>query len=196
MLFPTALVLAAAAPAAGPGGADGPICRTRLLFIGVMVVLMYFLMLRPQQQRQQASTSDMIGAVKRGDTVVLSSGVIGKVVRVEDTELGVEIAQNVTIKVIKSMISEVRARGEPAAGQRLQEVLRPAARTAMLELSRWKIILVVGVADLRPPLHPAERAAGQRAGALAGLPAAPAAEPRPRPAGRLLRCSMRSTPTR
>jgi preprotein translocase subunit YajC len=47
--------------------------------------------------------------------VVLSNGMIGKVVRVEDQEAGVEIAQNVTVKVIKSMISEVRSRGEPAA---------------------------------------------------------------------------------
>jgi preprotein translocase subunit YajC len=113
MLLPTALVLAAAAPAAGPGGLTD-ILQNPLLFIGVMVVLMYFLLLRPQQQRQRQHR-DMIGGIKRGDTVVLSSGVIGKVVRVEDAELGVEIAQNVSIKVIKSMVSEVRARGEPAA---------------------------------------------------------------------------------
>jgi len=56
-----------------------------------------------------------ISAIKRGDTVVLSSGLIGKVVRVEDQELGLDIAQNVTVKVIKSMVSEVRSRGEPAA---------------------------------------------------------------------------------
>ena len=52
---------------------------------------------------------------KRGDTVVLSNGMIGKVVRVEEQEAGVEIAQNVTVKVVKSMIAEVRTRGEPAA---------------------------------------------------------------------------------
>ncbi len=113
MLLPTALVLAAAAPAAGGGGLQD-ILQSPLLFIGVMVVLMYFLLLRPQQQRARQHR-DMIGGIKRGDTVVLSSGVIGKVVRVEETELGVEIAQNVSIKVIKSMVSEVRARGEPVA---------------------------------------------------------------------------------
>ena len=80
-----------------------------------MLVLFYFLLIRPQQQRAEGSTSDMIAAIKRGDTVVLSSGVIGKVVRVEDAEVGVEIAQNVTVKVVKSMIAEVRTRGEPAA---------------------------------------------------------------------------------
>ena len=113
MLLSTALVLAAAAPAAGAGGLTD-ILQSPLLFIGVMVVLMYFMLLRPQQQRAKQH-QQMIGGIKRGDTVVLSSGVIGKVVRVEDAELGVEIAQNVSIKVIKSMVSEVRTRGEPVA---------------------------------------------------------------------------------
>ena len=53
--------------------------------------------------------------IKRGDNVVLSSGLIGKVVRVEDKEVGLEIAQGVTVKVVKSMVAEVRAKGEPAA---------------------------------------------------------------------------------
>ena len=113
MPLSTALVLAAAAPAAGAGGLQD-ILQSPFLFLGVMVVLMYFLLLRPQQQ-QRSRHQKMIGGIKRGDTVVLSSGVIGKVVRVEDAELGVEIAQNVSIKVIKSMVSEVRVRGEPVA---------------------------------------------------------------------------------
>jgi preprotein translocase subunit YajC len=45
---------------------------------------------------------------------VLSSGMLGKIVRVEDKEVGVEIAQGVTVKVVKGMIAEVRAKGEPA----------------------------------------------------------------------------------
>ena len=56
----------------------------------------------------------MITAVNRGDTVVLSSGVLGKVVRVEDAEVGLEIATGVTIKVVKTMIAEVRVKGAPA----------------------------------------------------------------------------------
>ncbi len=114
MPLPTALVLAAAAPAAAGGGGLQDILQSPFLFLGVRVVLMYFLLFRPQQQRARQHR-DMIGGIKRGDTVVLSSGVIGKVVRVEEAELGVEIAQNVNIKVIKSMVSEVRTRGEPAA---------------------------------------------------------------------------------
>ena len=56
----------------------------------------------------------MLANLKRNDTVVLSSGVIGKVVRVEDKEIGVEVAQGVSIKVVRSMVTEVRAKGDPA----------------------------------------------------------------------------------
>ena len=80
----------------------------------VLVVLFYFLLIRPQQQRAKQHQAT-VAAVKRNDTVVLNSGLIGKVVRVEDTELGVEIAQGVTVKVVKSMVAEVRTRGAPAA---------------------------------------------------------------------------------
>ena len=78
-----------------------------------LVVLFYFLMIRPQQRRMKQH-QQMITNLKRNDTVVLNSGVIGKVVRVEDKEIGLEIAQGVTIKVVKGMIAEVRVRGEPA----------------------------------------------------------------------------------
>jgi preprotein translocase subunit YajC len=106
-----ALVLAAIPPA-GDGGGLQDMLTTLGLPIAVLG-LFYFLILRPQQQQRRQHQA-AVGAIKRGDSVVLSSGVIGKVVRVEDKELGVEVAQNVTIKVIKSMVAEVRARGEPA----------------------------------------------------------------------------------
>ena len=79
----------------------------------LMVVLFYFMLIRPQQQRAKQHAA-AISAVKRGDNVVLSNGMLGKVVRVEDAEVGVEIAQGVTVKVVKSMIAEIRAKGEPA----------------------------------------------------------------------------------
>lgn len=79
-----------------------------------LVVLFYMLILRPQQRRMKEHQA-AIAAVKRGDIVVLSSGIIGKVVRVEDAEAGLEIATGVTVKVVKSMIAEVRTRGQPAA---------------------------------------------------------------------------------
>lgn len=78
-----------------------------------LVVLFYFLMIRPQQRRVKQH-QQTLSALKRGDNVVLSSGVLGKVVRVEDKEVGVEIATGVTVKVRKGMITEVTTRGDPA----------------------------------------------------------------------------------
>ena len=78
------------------------------------VALFYFLLIRPQQKRMKQH-QEMLAALKRNDVVVLASGVVGKIVRVEDAEVGVEIAQGVTVKVVKSMISSVRSRGETAA---------------------------------------------------------------------------------
>ena len=78
-----------------------------------LVVLFYFLMIRPQQKRMKQHQATL-AALKRGDQVVLSSGVHGKIVRVEDGDVGVEIATGVTVKVRKTMITEVSSRGAPA----------------------------------------------------------------------------------
>jgi preprotein translocase subunit YajC len=102
----------AQAAGAATGGGPQDMLIQFLPLIG-LVVLFYFLMIRPQQQRMKTHQA-MLAAVKRGDTVVLSSGMIGKIVRVEDKEVGVEIATGVTVKVVKTMIAEVRSRGEPA----------------------------------------------------------------------------------
>ncbi|MFT4251233.1 MAG: preprotein translocase subunit YajC [Caulobacter sp.] len=79
----------------------------------ILIVFFYFMILRPQQKRQKEHQT-MLNNLKRGDNVVLSSGVLGKIVRVEEREVGVEIAQGVTVKVRKGMITEVSAKGEPA----------------------------------------------------------------------------------
>ena len=112
MIAHSSLFLAVvAAPAGGLGGfLAGP---GQFLPLVAIMVLFYVMILMPQQRRQKEHAAK-IGAVKRGDTVVMTNGMIGKVVRVEEAEVGVEIAQNVTVKVVKSMLSEVRSRGEPA----------------------------------------------------------------------------------
>ena len=99
---------AAGAASGGPLESLGP-----MILPVALVVLFYFMILRPQQRRVKEHQA-MVSAVKRGDTVVLSSGIIGKVTRVEDAEVQVEIAPNVNVKVVKSTLSEVRTRGEPA----------------------------------------------------------------------------------
>ena len=93
------------------GGPQGLLIQLAPLLL--LFVLFYFMLIRPQQKRMKEHQA-MIASVKRGDTVVLPSGVIGKVMRVEDAEVGVEIAQGVTVKVVKAMITEVRAKGQPA----------------------------------------------------------------------------------
>ena len=109
-MFATPAFAQTAGAAAGGGPQDMLI---QFLPLVGLVVLFYFLMIRPQQRRMKLHQA-LISNLKRNDTVVLNSGVIGKVVRVEDKEVGLEIAQGVTIKVVKGMISEVRVRGEPA----------------------------------------------------------------------------------
>jgi preprotein translocase subunit YajC len=99
------------AGAAAHGG--GP--QDMLLQFAPLVLIMvfgYFMLLRPQQQRAKAHAA-LVAGVKRGDTVVMSSGLIGKVTRVEETEVEVEIAPTVNVKVVKSMITDVRTKGEP-----------------------------------------------------------------------------------
>jgi preprotein translocase subunit YajC len=109
-MFATPAFAQTAAGAASGGPQD---MLMQFLPLIALVVLFYFLMIRPQQRRMKTH-QQAIAAIKRGDVVVLPSGVIGKVVRVEDAEVGVEIATGVTVKVVKSMVSEVRTRGEPA----------------------------------------------------------------------------------
>jgi preprotein translocase subunit YajC len=108
-MFATPAYAQTAAPA---GGMNSTLMS--ILPLVAMVVLFYFLLIRPQQQAAKRH-KEMVMGVKRGDTVVLSNGMIGKVVRVEDAEVGVEISQGVTVKVVKSMLADIRAKGTPAA---------------------------------------------------------------------------------
>jgi preprotein translocase subunit YajC len=80
-----------------------------MLIIGIM----YFLMIRPQQKRLKEHQA-MVAGIRRGDTVVTSGGMIGKVTKVDDQELQVEIAEGVKIKIVRSTVSEVRGKGEGA----------------------------------------------------------------------------------
>ena len=83
----------------------------------LILIIMYFLLIRPQQKRAREHQA-MISNVRRGDTVVMSSGMIGKVTKVvDDGEVEVEIADNVKVRVIKGMIADVRNKTEPVAAK-------------------------------------------------------------------------------
>jgi len=95
-----------------PGGPAGFLLQTApLLFI---FVIFYFLLIRPQQRRTKLHQA-MIGAVKKNDTVVTGGGLIGKVTRVDETEVEVEIASGVRVKAMRGTLSEVRPFGTKPA---------------------------------------------------------------------------------
>ncbi len=101
--------------AAGGGGMGGLLIQL-LPFILIFVVF-YFLLIRPQQQRVKKHR-EMVESLRRGDEVVTSGGLIGKITRVADNELTVELSQGVRVKVVRHTISEVRARTEPSRSRR------------------------------------------------------------------------------
>src|SRR5690348_7192726 len=79
----------------------------------LVFVIMYFLILLPQQKRQKQH-ADMVKNVRRGDTVVTSGGLVGKVTKViDDEKVEVEVASDVRVVQMRSMLADVRAKGEP-----------------------------------------------------------------------------------
>jgi len=95
------------------GGAGAGDILTSLAPILILIVIFWFLIFRPQQKRMKAHQA-MLGSVRRGDTVVTTGGIVGKVTKVvENEDLEVEIAQGVKVKIVRSMISDVRSKSEP-----------------------------------------------------------------------------------
>jgi len=96
----------------GGAGGDGGMLMSLLPF-ALIFVIMYFLILRPQQKRVKQH-QEMVKNVRRGDTVVTNGGLVGKVTKViDDEQIEVEVADGVRIRQVRSMISDVRAKGEP-----------------------------------------------------------------------------------
>jgi preprotein translocase subunit YajC len=79
----------------------------------LIFVIMYFLIIRPQRLKAKRH-QEMIANVRRGDTIVTSGGLIGKVAKVvDDGEIQIDLAENVRVRLARGMIAEVRAKGEP-----------------------------------------------------------------------------------
>ncbi|MCB1448967.1 MAG: preprotein translocase subunit YajC [Nitratireductor sp.] len=79
----------------------------------LIFVIMYFLIIRPQRT-QLKQREAMLAAIRRNDTIITGGGVVGKVTKViDDSELEVEIAANTKIRVLRSMVADVRVKGEP-----------------------------------------------------------------------------------
>jgi preprotein translocase subunit YajC len=101
-------------PAFAQGAATDYLSLQSPIWMMIMVVgIMYFLILRPQQQRQKRH-QEMVKALRRGDSVVTSGGLVGKVTKVvDDDQIEVEIADGVKVRQMRSMVSEVRVKSEP-----------------------------------------------------------------------------------
>ncbi|MEE9313316.1 MAG: preprotein translocase subunit YajC [Rhizobiaceae bacterium] len=109
------------------GSAGGGIIE--LLFPLVLVGgIMWFLVIRPQRQQQKAR-EEMLNNVRRNDTVVTSGGIVGKVIKViDDSEVEVQIAPDVKVRIMRSMLADVRVKGEPVNDNKKAAVKKPASK--------------------------------------------------------------------
>lgn len=80
-------------------------------YIAIFAIF-YFLMIRPQQQRAKKHRA-MVDAAKKGDVVVTGGGFVGKITRVLDDEIEVELAPSVKVRVVKGTLTDVRVTGKP-----------------------------------------------------------------------------------
>jgi preprotein translocase subunit YajC len=99
--------------AQAPAGGDASGIIMQIAPLVLVFVVFYFLLIRPQQQARKRHM-EMVAALKKGDVVVTSGGMIGKVKSVQDDEVRVELAPNVDVRVVRGTIAEVRGKTEPA----------------------------------------------------------------------------------
>jgi preprotein translocase subunit YajC len=105
------VITPAFAQATGAGG--GTDMLLQLVPFLLIFVIMWFLIIRPQQRRAKTHR-EMINNVRRGDTVITAGGMIAKVSKVvDDAEVEAEIADGVKVRIVKGMITDVRTKGEP-----------------------------------------------------------------------------------
>jgi preprotein translocase subunit YajC len=111
-------------------GGDSAGMITSFMPLILIIVIMYFLILRPQQRKVKMH-QDMVKALRRGDTVVTNGGLVGKVTKVvDDDQIEVEIADGVRVRQMRSMVSEVRAKGEPVRDEPVRTKLPKEERSS------------------------------------------------------------------
>ena len=94
-----------------PGGISDILIQFAPILI--LVVIFWFLIFRPQQKRAKAQ-QEMLSKISRGDTIVTTGGIVGKVTKAVDGEdLEVEIAQGTRVKIVRGMVTDVRSRANP-----------------------------------------------------------------------------------
>jgi preprotein translocase subunit YajC len=99
------------------GGSGQDIIYQLLPFVLIFLII-YFLMVRPQQKRAKQH-QEMVKNLRRGDSIITSGGLIGKVTKVvDDDQVEIEIADGVRIRQVRSMVSEVRTKSEPVKDEK------------------------------------------------------------------------------
>ena len=111
------------AQAAGDSG-GGTAMFVQFFPLLAIFALAYFMLIRPQNKRMKEHR-DMVAALRPRDTVVTQGGIIGKVVKVADDMVTVEIAKDVQVQVVKSTITEVRSKPQPAANDSAPKPAEP-----------------------------------------------------------------------
>ena len=102
----------AATGAAAPSGTAAFMVNIFPLIL--IFIIFYFLLIRPQQRRMKTHQA-MVAAVKKNDVAITAGGVIGKVTKVDENEVELEIANGVRVKVVKATLSEIRPHGQKPA---------------------------------------------------------------------------------
>lgn len=97
--------------AAAPAG-DPPVWLNFLPIVG-MVGIVYFMMIRPQM-RQQKEQRDKLGGLKKGDTVVTAGGLIGKIIKLDDKVVDLELGPNIKVRAVRGTIADVLPAGTNA----------------------------------------------------------------------------------
>ena len=93
----------------------------QLLPLVLIFVVFYFLLIRPQQKKAKVHR-EMLGNVRRGDRIVTNGGLIGTITRVpNETELIIEVAEGVKVRVLRGMIAESLSKTEPAPAKKNKE---------------------------------------------------------------------------
>ena len=106
---------------AAPVGAADPMGGLMgMLPLFAMIPIFYFLLIRPQNQRAK-KMREMIAALKKGDTVVTSGGVIGKIVKLADDEVTIDNGEGVKLRILRGMVIEVRGKTEPVPANAAKE---------------------------------------------------------------------------
>ena len=90
----------------GGAAASGQSGMTTLVMLGVMLLIFYFLLIRPQQKRAKEH-KNMVSSLKRGDNVITSSGIYGRVVGIDGQVVTLEIAKNTHVRVLRHFVGGV-----------------------------------------------------------------------------------------